>query len=66
VGGVTLQGVGADVVAGQGGLRLGVAQQALDVTQGDALVEPDGADGAAQCVGADGRLMPAVRAVCAM
>src|SRR3954470_18705201 len=30
----------ADVVAGQGGLRTGVAQQVLDVAQRDALIEP--------------------------
>src|SRR4051812_13737070 len=53
VGGVPLEGVGADVVAGQGGFRAGVAQQALDVAQRNALVEPDRADGAPERVRPD-------------
>src|SRR3954447_24179801 len=53
VGGMSLEGVRADVVAGQGGLRAGVAQQALDVAQRNAMVEPDGPDGAAQRVRPD-------------
>ncbi len=44
MGGVPLEGVAADVVAGQGGLRAGVARQALNVAQRNALLEPDGAE----------------------
>src|SRR3954453_20149749 len=58
VGGVPLEGVGADVVAGQGGLRAGVAQQALDVAQRNALIEPDRADGAPERVRPDGPADP--------
>src|SRR4051812_43954420 len=53
VGGVSLEGGAADVVAGQGGLRGGGGQQALDVAQRNALVEPDGPDRAAQRVRPD-------------
>src|SRR3954470_17292552 len=58
VGGVSLEGVGADVVAGRGGLRAGVAQQALDVAQRNALIEPDRADGAPERVRPDGPADP--------
>src|SRR4051812_49021096 len=58
VGGVPLEGVGADVVAGQGGLRAGAAQQALDVAQRNALIEPDRADGAPERVRPDGPADP--------
>jgi hypothetical protein len=52
--GVSFEGIAADVVAGQGGLCTGVAQQMLDVAQRDALIESQRADGAAQRVRADG------------
>jgi hypothetical protein len=58
VGGVPLECVAADVVAGKGGLGAGVAQQALNVAQRNALLEPDRADGAAQCMWADGPADP--------
>jgi hypothetical protein len=52
--GVSFESIAADVVAGQGGLWTGVAQQVLDVAQRDALIESHRADGAAQRVRADG------------
>lgn len=52
--GVALEGFAGDVVAAQGGLGAGVAEQSLNVAQGDALIEADGADGAAERVRADG------------
>jgi hypothetical protein len=51
---VPLQGVAADVVAGQGGLGTGVAEQALHVSQRNALVKPDRADRAPERVRPDG------------
>src|SRR4051812_31951002 len=44
VGGVSLEGIGADVAAGQGGFGAGVAQQARDVAQRNPLVEPGRAE----------------------
>jgi len=43
---VALEGFAGDVVAAQGGLGAGVAEQSMDVAQWDSLMEPDGADGA--------------------
>ena len=51
---MALQSFASDVVAAEGGLRAGVAEQSLHVAQRDALIEPYGADSATQRVWADG------------
>ncbi len=58
VGGVPFEGVAGDVITGQSGLRASVAQESLDVTQRDALIESNRANGSAQRVRADGPADP--------
>lgn|SRR6476660_7615002 len=60
---VPLEGIAADVVAGQGGLGTGLAQQSLDVAQGDAVVSPTVPTVRRKACGPIGRLMPATWAV---
>src|SRR3954452_339319 len=53
MGGMSFKGIAAYVVAGQGRLGPAVAQQALDVAQRAALIEPHRTDGAARRIRAD-------------